>query len=431
MLYNQPYDQPTNPNASYNNGNPETATQGSIPPAAAIEYPQREIVEVINDAGLVPSNADLKQLAKAIQNSKLIGYQDAGVPNIVAITTNPTFTALSKFMTFIVSLANNNTGPSELVVNGISAPITHPDISSLVGGELLAGALACFSYDGSEWQLVWSQRVAGEPIYLTSPKTLYVNGSTGSDTLYDGTSATVSGTHGPFATIQRAVNASSTYNLNGYNFTIMVAAGVYAGVFLPPTNGEGTVFLIGTSQYPSLLTSCQVLAPSGGCAFFQTGGNYNLSGFTVSTPAGALDGVACDGGVCRLSGTMVFNWCQRAHVSSFTSGALWFSANMNIVVTGPASYHILAAEDSTVNVDNPPAGIYPELIITTSVSIGCWIQSYFGAIVQVYYQGMTGYSAVSGSKFNCYGGGIISSLGSGVNYYPGNSAGTDTDGYYY
>lgn len=66
MKYNKPYGAATE-NASYTNGNPSTGTKGSIPPAEAVEYPQREIVEVITHAGLSPTNTDLAQLRKAIQ----------------------------------------------------------------------------------------------------------------------------------------------------------------------------------------------------------------------------------------------------------------------------------------------------------------------------------------------------------------------------
>jgi hypothetical protein len=79
MLYNQPLDQPTNPNASYVDGNPSAGIEGSIVPAASLELDQREVVEVIYRAfnrGYVdfsgtacgaPSNADLQQLRKAIE----------------------------------------------------------------------------------------------------------------------------------------------------------------------------------------------------------------------------------------------------------------------------------------------------------------------------------------------------------------------------
>jgi hypothetical protein len=79
MLYNQPLDQPTNPNASYVDGNPAAGIEGSIVPAASLELDQREVVEVIFRAYTrgyfdfsgtpcgAPSNADLQQLRKAIE----------------------------------------------------------------------------------------------------------------------------------------------------------------------------------------------------------------------------------------------------------------------------------------------------------------------------------------------------------------------------
>lgn len=79
MLYNQPYDQPTNPNAPYVDGNPAAGIQGSIVPAAGVEFDQREIVEVIQQAYnrkysdftstpcAAPGNTDLTQLRKAIE----------------------------------------------------------------------------------------------------------------------------------------------------------------------------------------------------------------------------------------------------------------------------------------------------------------------------------------------------------------------------
>jgi hypothetical protein len=80
VKYNQPFGV-SDPNAVYINGNPATGTQGSIPPAASIEYDQREIVEVIAKANqrgyhdfdsvpcAVPDNADLAQLRKAIEGN--------------------------------------------------------------------------------------------------------------------------------------------------------------------------------------------------------------------------------------------------------------------------------------------------------------------------------------------------------------------------
>jgi hypothetical protein len=77
MKYNQPFGI-SDPEAAYVNGNPSTGVMGSIPPAASVEYDQREIIAVIKyafDKGLIdfnnvpcaaPTNADLTQLLKAI-----------------------------------------------------------------------------------------------------------------------------------------------------------------------------------------------------------------------------------------------------------------------------------------------------------------------------------------------------------------------------
>ena len=79
MQYNQPLDQPSNSNASYIDGNPAAGINGSIVPAASLEFDQREVVEVITRANArgytdffgvacaAPSNNDLAQLRKAIE----------------------------------------------------------------------------------------------------------------------------------------------------------------------------------------------------------------------------------------------------------------------------------------------------------------------------------------------------------------------------
>ncbi len=55
------------PNDSYIDGNPANGTEGSAVPAAAIEAPQREILAVIEAAGIVPSNGVLTQLLSALR----------------------------------------------------------------------------------------------------------------------------------------------------------------------------------------------------------------------------------------------------------------------------------------------------------------------------------------------------------------------------
>lgn len=65
MKYIAPYDA-VDPNASYSNGNAVAGIPGSIVDARAIEHTQREIVEVITQAGLTPDEENLGQLYAAI-----------------------------------------------------------------------------------------------------------------------------------------------------------------------------------------------------------------------------------------------------------------------------------------------------------------------------------------------------------------------------
>ena len=71
MKYNPPAGS-QDPDAKYVTGQPGKV-RGSAVPAEAVEHPQREIVEVIKEAGLTPSADDLGQLYEAIL--KIIGVQ--------------------------------------------------------------------------------------------------------------------------------------------------------------------------------------------------------------------------------------------------------------------------------------------------------------------------------------------------------------------
>lgn len=167
MLYNQPLDQPSNPNAPYVDGNPAAGIQGSIVPAASIEFDQREVVEVITRANVrgysdfsgtacaIPNNADLTQLRKAIEGF-ITSWQ-------YLITTEVTFTVhgpgadfadLNAAFAYLGKYKITPTGHVILQLAGASAPtniaaqyvytttilIDHPnnDRISIFGAPMLA-----------------------------------------------------------------------------------------------------------------------------------------------------------------------------------------------------------------------------------------------------------------------------------------------------
>lgn len=153
MKYHGPYDQ-SDPNAHFVNGNPSTNTQGSIPPAEAIEYPQREIVNAISGAGLTPDDGDLGQLYKAIlaiasgaapsvPSVSLVhsGPDSSTTTNSVVISTvTPAVTALADYQIFEVVPKNSISGQCTLTIMSLgSLPMLRAGGGQFANGDGPAG----------------------------------------------------------------------------------------------------------------------------------------------------------------------------------------------------------------------------------------------------------------------------------------------------
>lgn len=151
MKYNQPYGV-TDPQAPYVNGNPALGVQGSIPPASSIEYPQREILAVIESAGIVPSNSDLTQLLQALQwhlanvtqDTKVHYGEAGGTANTITTTLAPVPASLAPGRIVLLKIASNNGGGGvTLNPNGEGAiPVVKPSGSALDANDLVAGQVA-------------------------------------------------------------------------------------------------------------------------------------------------------------------------------------------------------------------------------------------------------------------------------------------------
>ena len=150
MLYNQPVGGAAND--PYVTGNPATATPGSIPPGASIEYPQREIVNAITASGIVPSNGDLYQLAKAIQSDGMCTSVATGISDVFAGVFNPPITVINTpIVLYVRALAANlTTTPvftpasgvitAAVIVKGNNLPLAVGDIAG-------AGHWICLQWD--------------------------------------------------------------------------------------------------------------------------------------------------------------------------------------------------------------------------------------------------------------------------------------------
>jgi hypothetical protein len=167
MLYNGPPDQPSNPNAPYIDGVPAAGIEGSIVPAGAVEFDQREIVEVVNRAYLrgyfdfsgatcgAPSNADLQQLRKAIEG--FITNVEYFIDHPVTYTVHgpgAKFADLNEAMNWLakykilrngfvtLQIAGATSGVAQQFVYNTSVVLEHPNSSkiAITGAPLIAAA---------------------------------------------------------------------------------------------------------------------------------------------------------------------------------------------------------------------------------------------------------------------------------------------------
>jgi hypothetical protein len=157
MKYVPPFGPPGTvlPDASYINGDPNISRKGSIPPAEAMEHPQREIVNTITDAQQVPNELDLHQLAKSIRDGKLQYCLDTGPLNQLEVTiAGPPITAYSGGLTLRVLVAHTNTGPVTIAVGSVnSTAVKRRDGAELHPGDIVAGQIATLVCDGTYFQL--------------------------------------------------------------------------------------------------------------------------------------------------------------------------------------------------------------------------------------------------------------------------------------
>ena len=161
MQYNQPFG--GNTNDPYVDGNPSLGIEGSIIPAAAIEYTQREIVNLILMSQLVPTNGDEVQLARSVQVDLVNWGIDTGTVNNLAVTLDPAPTTLVAGLKVFLLVKHSNTGTTTLNCNGHIAPVLTQNLANLAAGAVIANGIAILVFDGTQWQLMLGTAATGGP----------------------------------------------------------------------------------------------------------------------------------------------------------------------------------------------------------------------------------------------------------------------------
>jgi len=154
MKYQAPFGS-VDPDAPYVDRNVPGAVVGSKVPAAAIEDPQRELANLIAGVGLTPDEADLHQVAKAIQSNRMNFATAGGTANALTATLTPAPAALvAGLRASLIVPAINTSATVTLNVNGLGAvAVVRRNTNSLGIGDIQAG-LNDFEYDGTYWRLM-------------------------------------------------------------------------------------------------------------------------------------------------------------------------------------------------------------------------------------------------------------------------------------
>lgn len=287
MKYHAPYGS-TDPDASYVDKDVPGAVRGSAVPAAAIEDPQRELVDLITKSGLVPGNA--LQLALAVQSGKVNFVVAGGTANALTAALSPAPAALMDGLTIRLKIATINTGAATLNLNGLGAlPIQNISGGALVAGDLV-GIRELIYFSGT-WLVtnltsgrllnVQMFKTAGTSTYTPTPGTAYVEvevqggGGGGGGVLgTDGSQAAAGGGGGSGAWAYKIIRS-------GFS-GVTVTVGAAGSVGLAVSGGPG-----GASSFGALVSAN---GGSGGVA-----STLKVSGSTFSAPGGVAGIVGASG----------------------------------------------------------------------------------------------------------------------------------------
>lgn len=300
-----------------------------------------EVLSVLTAAGIGPSKDSVNQLLQAC--AQLFGSYaaDTGAANAYVVTLAPPLTTHVVGMPIRVKIANINTGASTFNPGPGAVNITTRDGSALIGGELQAGALAEFVYDGTHYQLVATRgRLIGVQVF------------------------TASGTYTPTPGMQSIIARVQGGGGGGAGATQPTVGNVsLGGPGTPGTYGEGkfTAAQVGASQPVTIGTG-----GTGGAGAAGNNGGTSSLGTLISCPGGVGGGM--------LNNVAAPNAQGNGSESSAASGAnivaeLGTAASLSVALSASGAYggaggrsafgdggRIASLNSAGVNADNYGAG---------------------------------------------------------------------------
>lgn len=354
---------------------------------------------------------DAYGLAKAIQHlvqrGQTVFAQDTGTANAIVAALTPVLREYKAGISIRVAIAAANTGPTTINVNGLgSIPVVYPDGSPLRAGALAAGAIVELACTATAFQLM------GAPANVLSGSRTYYVSNGGSD-------GNVGDAAHPFATIQKAFDTCSLYNLNGYSVDIVVAAGTFAPATGGIVNGTGTILVTGAG-------SSTLISSASGPALTFLGKNYVVDKVKVQSsadsPSSPGSGIVCSTGGQVEVKSIEFGPCYNSHMSTDAGGTLIMRGPF--VVSGNAQAHMTARGNSLIYASSP---YLPDITFANAVTFSVAFAYSMHGEINVKYDTISGAGSVSGPRYLAIANGIIVTF-AGPTYLPGNAAGSASTG---
>lgn len=317
------------------------------------------------------------------------------------------------------------------------------DFADVIGGYPQDAVLKSNQYPGLLWTSLVDDNVAdpdsGSADWLpfnrwrlTSDITLYVNGTTGSNS-NDGLGPTT-----PFQTITKACSVVQSFlDLAGFTVRVRIAAGSYS----EPVSLAGRVIGVGSAGAQSVIfqasdgaVNITTVSPFDGAVLATQGAAFTLagSGWNLSSPFGQDSStVACmqatiGGSILLDTGCVItYNVGRDAHVVASSGGYIQYSAGVLEIINSAAPIHwfngggsiTFAGEDVQLTFNDSPSFSTAFVVASTGLCTMYGL-SFSGTCLGTRY-----ISALNGT--------IDTGSGADPSYFPGNVAGvTDTGGIY-
>lgn len=247
---------------------------------------------------------------------------------------------------------------------------------------------------------------------LTANRTYYVR-TDGSDS--NNGLANVAG--GAFLTIQKAMDVAKGLDFNGFTVTVQVADGTYTGAVTVPvmTGQAGTSNLViqGNAGTPA-----NVVVNVTGNNCFTVGGQARVLVKDMELQSSNYAFYVPDSGSQLFFSNLRFGACAGGHILTALGGQA--QATGNYFITGGGAEHVHADSEGVIEIGSRT------ITLVGTPAFSSQFASASGGTIRMF--GNTFVGSATGKKFSATFGGLIQTFGAGVNAFPGNTAGTVSQG---